>query len=137
MRIDPAAVFAHAMASAPLRAILAWVVMTIGCLAPTLIGHGWDGIENHGGVSSFTPFFLYVAALSTNCWPLSMTILVVLAWRLIAFLWGEGTSDLFWMFLLPFLICIGFSDDAWPYAALLALLASGLFYRYQRLLSET
>ncbi len=111
-------------------------MMTLGSLTPALIGHEWGWIEDHGGVFSFTPFFLYLAALSSGCWPLTMTMLLILAWRTLVFLRGEAAKELFWIFSLPFLLCLEFSGDWWPVSVLLVALGTAFFLWRQRRTGE-
>ena len=136
MRIDPAAILAHTTASIPVRTILAGIVMTAGCLTPTLIGHGLEGIEDQGGVLAFSPFFLVLNAMLTDSWPLSVTLLFILAWRTVVFARGEGLNELFWIYVLPFLMSSSSCGDAEPLAWLLVALGIGFFLCHQRRLGR-
>lgn len=122
MRIDPADVFAHTVVSVPLRFCLAWTVGTLGSFMPIVIGHGFDALAGIGWVLLFFPFYLFLIALFSGWWAfVAIPLLLMWAWRALVFLREEGlTRELFWIFMLPFLIAIRASQNAWPRAALIA-----------------
>ena len=120
MRVDPSAVFLHTLASTPLRIGLAWIIGTLGSIAPIFIRHGFESFGLIQWQFLFLPFYLFLIAMMSGC--VAVPLVIVFAWRLLVFLRDEGSRmELFWIFILPFLIGIRTSEDAWPFAALLAL----------------
>ena len=133
MRIDPTEVFTHTIASIPLRVCLAWMAGTLGAFTPIFIGHGFGTFGIIGWQLLFFPFYLFLVSLLSGWWAyIAFPLLIVLIWRLFVFLREESTSELFWMFIMPFLIGIRVSGQAWPLAALLAGVAIFFFMRRQR-----
>jgi hypothetical protein len=122
MRIDPTSVFFHSIASVPLRACLAWLVGTLGAFTPLFIQHGFDAIEFIGYQFMFFPIYLFLIALFSGWWGfVALPLLLFLMWRLVEFLRNEGFAmELFWIYLLSYLIGIRASGDDWPIAAVLA-----------------
>lgn len=123
MRIDPSAVYLHTLASTPLRIGLAWMIGTLGAYAPIIIRHGFETFEVIQWQFLFFPFYLFICAMMSGWWGLvAVPLLLVLAWRLLVFVRDDGSKfELLWIFLLSFLISIRTSEEAWPFAALLAL----------------
>lgn len=89
---------------------------------PIVIGRGFDALAGIGWVLLFFPFYLFLMALFSGCWAfVAIPLLLMWAWRALVFLREEGLiKELFWIFMLPFLIAIRASQDAWPRAALIA-----------------
>ncbi len=136
MRIDPTTVFFHTIASMPLRVCLAWIVGTMGAFAPVLIGEGLglDTFMGIGWLLLFFPFYLFLIAVFGGWWAfVALPLLIVFAWRLLLLLRDEGSAiDLYWWFMLAFLIGITASEDHWSYAALVAGVSMFFVVRYQR-----
>jgi hypothetical protein len=133
MRIDPTDVFAHTVVSIPLRFCLAWAVGTLGSFLPIVVGHGFDEFLAIGWVLLFFPFYLFLVAFFSGWWAfVALPLLLAWAWRVVVFLKGDGlTKELFWIFMLPYLIAIRASQDAWPWAALIAAAAIFLMAKAQ------
>lgn len=134
MCIDPSAVFLHTFTSLPLRFVLAWAVGTLGAFTPIFIRHGFEAVEIIQWQFLFFPLYLFFSAMMSGWWGfVAIPLLVGLCWRLLVFLRYEGSRmELLWIFILPFLIGIRTSGDAWPFAALLAAIGIVFIIRQQR-----
>lgn len=134
MRIDPAEVFASAVASLPLRLLLAWGVGTLGAFTPLLLAHGLESFAAIGWQALFFPIYLFFTAMVSGWWGfVAVPLVVVFGWKVLVFLRGEGSgTDLCWIFLLPLLITIRASGSAWPFAAVGAGIAIFFVVRHQR-----
>lgn len=123
MRIDPSSVFLNTLASTPPRIALAWMIGTLGAFAPILIRHGFESYGIIQWQFLFLPFYLFLIAMTSGWWGfVAIPLALIFAWRLLVFVREEGSSmELLWIFVLPFLIGIRASEEAWPFAALLAL----------------
>lgn len=138
MRTEPTAVFFHTVGSVPLRMGIAWIIGTLGILVPSFIGHGPVSLAEIGYQFLFFPLILLALAFFSGWWSfIAVPLLAVLAWRVRSFLRDEGsTIELYWMFVLPLLICIRVSGDAWPVAAALIGVVSFFVLRRQRRLER-
>ena len=58
MRIDPAAVFAHTLASLPLRVVLVWVAVAFGAVMPGYLQSGCQVLAELGWLALALPFWL-------------------------------------------------------------------------------
>ncbi len=134
MRVDPTAVFFHTIASMPLRVSLDRVVGTLGAFTPIFIQDGFESIEIIRWQFLFFPFYLFLIALFSGWWSfVAIPLLITFCWRVLVFMRDEGsTIELFWIFILPFLIGIRASTDAWPFAAFLAGMSIFFVIRQQR-----
>jgi hypothetical protein len=106
----------------PLRVFLAWVVGTLGVFTPFLIRTGFDSFNIILWQLLLFPFELFIWAFLSGWWSfVAIPLLFAFCWRVLVFLRDEGsTSELFWLFILPFLIGIRGSGNDWPLAAFLA-----------------
>ena len=138
MRTEAAAVFFHTVGSVPLRMGIAWIIGTLGVLVPSFIGHGPLSLAEIGYQFLFFPLILLAITILSGWWSfVAVPLLAILAWRVHCFLRDEGsTIELYWIFALPFLICIRLSGNAWPVAAALIGVVSFFVLRRQRRLER-
>lgn len=121
MRFDPTAVFFHTIFSLPLRALLAWIAGSLGAFTPSFIGFGFWAFEGAGWLFMLFPIHLVLMVLFSGWWGfVAFLLLIAFGVRVFMFIRDGMTTDLFWLFMLPFLIGIRGSMEAWPIAALLA-----------------
>lgn len=134
MRTEPTAVFFHTVGSVPLRMGLAWIIGTLGILGPSFIGHGPVSLAEIGYQFLFFPLILLALAFFSGWWSfLAIPLLAILAWRVRSFLRDEGsTIELYWIFALPFLICLRVSGDAWLVAIGFIVVVSLFVLRQQK-----
>ena len=139
MRIDPAAVFAHTVASVPLRMLLVWLAVTFGAVMPVYLQSGFQVFAELGWLALALPFWLIAVAFGSGWWALVATPLVmVLALRIHRFLREDhNLLDLGWIALLAFAITLRMSGDHWPVTLLMLCGLGGLwFYLQQRVRSS-
>ena len=134
MHVDPTEVYFQTIRSVPLRIALAWVVGALGAFTPVFIAAGFETVDMLGWQVLFFPFYLFLVASISGWWGfVAFPLLIVFAWRGLEFLRGDGYAlELFWIFILPFLIGIRMSGQHWPLAALIAGIAL-LFVVWRRL----
>ena len=155
MHLDPTEVFFHTVARVPVRIGLAWIVGLLGALAPALwlvlylivtelmerrwqffAQLNWD-FFSHVGLPLLIlilmfPIFLVIATFTCGWWAwIAFPLFCVFVWRLVVFVREGFTSELFWLFILPYLINIKIAGDWWPLAILPAAILIFFVVRWQ------
>lgn len=108
MRIDPAAVFVHTLASLPARVAVVWIVGALGAFSPILFRDGGFGnIDVFLGQLAFLPVYLLWATLDGWWTLLTLPLLLAFLWHAVIFIRDDdSTADLFWIFMPPCLISL-------------------------------
>ena len=136
MPIDPADVFGQALALAPVRLALAWVVAGVGGYLPRLLdvrylGHESIGAsEDLGWAVLMSPLYLFGVAAISGWWcVVALPLILVLAYRVVTLpMRDDLPSGLMIILTLSYWVAIG-SAKSIPLGIWLGVVLVGLTYK--------